>query len=140
MSDILKEGKFVWNEKYNIVKEIDDQHKQLFAIINKLIDEINSTPKQESVNKIITEILDYKNNHFATEEKYFHQFNYAGTEEHEAAHRYFSEQIIKINDKYLGDSVSLAFELIDFLENWLIMHLMTIDQKYKQCFLDHGLR
>jgi hemerythrin len=29
---------------------------------------------------------------------------------------------------------------MDFLEDWLIDHLMTVDQEYETCFKNHGLK
>ncbi len=35
--------------------------------------------------------------------------------------------------------MEMSFELIDFLEDWLIGHVKTSDQKYVQCFKDNRL-
>jgi hemerythrin len=133
-------SKLEWKDEYSVnVKEIDEQHKNLFRIINNLIEVIGHTPKEESVSEIIKEIVEYKIAHFGTEEKYFHQFNFEGTNEHEAAHQLFNKTIIQLQTKYKDDLISFAFALVDFMEDWLIGHLMDMDQKYKKCFNDHGL-
>lgn len=139
MENLLQSKMLVWDDKYNLVKKIDEQHKFLFEIINDLIREISSTPKEESVKAIIGKILEYKKVHFATEEKYFEEFNFEGAAEHKEEHRLFGEEVEKISAAHAGDYIGLAFALVDFLENWLITHLMSTDQKYKQCFIDHGL-
>ena len=36
--------------------------------------------------------------------------------------------------------IEFAFELVDFLEDWLINHLMIVDRKYIKCFHEHGLK
>ncbi len=133
--------KLVWKDEYSVgIKEIDNQHQVLFEIINQLIETINTTPSAEEVTKIIDNILKYKIAHFATEEKYFHQFNFEGTAEHEAAHRLFDQSVSKLREDYRDDVVGLAFALVDFLEDWLIGHLMGADKKYTQCFHDHGMQ
>ena len=45
-----------------------------------------------------------------------------------------------LKEKYPEPTIDFAFELVDFLEDWLINHLMTVDQKYVKCFHDHGLK
>ena len=75
-----------------------------------------------------------------TEEKYFKEFNYAGADEHIAKHKEFSENLAILQKKHEGDTLAFAFALVDFLEDWLINHLMTVDQQYKQCFKEHGLK
>lgn len=140
MNNSTSSNKLLWKDEYSVnVKEIDDQHKQLFDVINNLIQVINTTPKEETIKEIIGEIAKYKAAHFATEEKYFHQFNFAGTTEHEAAHKMFNQKVGEIQSSHTGDIIALAFALIDFLEDWLLEHLVNMDQKYKQCFKDNGL-
>lgn len=134
------ERKLLWKDEYSVnVKEIDDQHKQLFSIINTLIETIAATPKEEEIVAIINEIVSYKAAHFATEDKYFHEFNYEGTAEHEAAHERFNQKVTELQKTYAGNTLEFAFALIDFLEDWLLEHLMGMDQKYTKCFNEHGL-
>lgn len=138
MSD---EKKLEWNEKYSVdVVEIDEQHRQLFVIINQIIDAIGQNLTEENLTKIINSLLEYKKRHFETEEKYFKEFNYEGAEEHIAEHKKFSEKIGEFQKKYSYDTLTLTFRLVDFLEDWLIDHLMNVDQKYKDCFKAHGLK
>lgn len=133
-------GGLVWEDKYSVhIDEIDDQHKKMFEIINQLIEVINTNPDKKTITAIIGKIVAYKAEHFATEEKYFHQFNFEGTAEHEAAHHRFDQKVKDIQAKHGDDVVAFAFELVDFLEDWLIGHLMGMDQKYVECFESHGL-
>ena len=139
MDKLDEAGKLLWKDEYSVnVKEIDDQHKHLVGIINNLADTV-STPNKEIIENIIDQIIQYKTIHFATEEKYFHKFNYEGTKEHEARHHEFDQKIQEIRDQYNEDPASLAFALIDYLEDWFVTHLNLADHKYTKCFNDHGL-
>jgi hemerythrin len=130
----------LWKDEYGVgIKEIDEQHKQLVDLINVLMGVIRTIPKEEVLKGLIDNIIQYKIAHFATEEKYFHLFEYEGTVEHEAAHRVFDKEIKALQEKHSGDTIALAFALVDFLENWFIGHLNGADKKYVQCFHDHGL-
>ena len=134
------ESLIAWKDEYSVgVKEIDDQHKQLFVIINQLVEAIKTIPREDEIANIISKIVEYKIVHFATEEKYFHLFGFEGTDEHEEAHRAFNAKLIETQTAFKGDTMGFAFAAADFLEDWLIVHLMTMDQKYKQCFREHGL-
>lgn len=136
----LNSKKLIWKDEYNVdVKEIDEQHKKIFAAINDLIEIASLTPTKEKLMPIIEKLAEYKELHFATEEKYFHQFNFEGASEHEAEHRRFNETFIAIQSKYQENTTEFAFALLDFLEDWLIEHLIIMDQKYKKCFKEHGL-
>lgn len=133
-------GQLIWKDEYSVkVKEIDDQHKQLFEIINNLIKILNTTPKEETITEILGTIVAFKEIHFATEEKYFAQFHFEGAEEHIVAHKTFGEKVAAIQAEHQGDTIGFSFALVDFLEDWLIGHLMHMDQKYVECFAKNGL-
>lgn len=132
--------KLAWKDEYSVkVKEIDDQHKQLFEIINNLISILNTAPKEDKIVEIVKTIVTFKEVHFATEEKYFTQFHFEGASEHIAAHKTFGEKVAAIQLEHQGDTISFAFALVDFLEDWLIGHLMHMDQQYVECFAKNGL-
>lgn len=131
----------VWEDKYSVgVAEIDNQHKNLVAITNELFEAINSGITVEKINTIINSLVAFKAEHFATEEKYFKEFNYELTEEHILEHKRFNDTVVSLGKEYSHDVIAFAFKLVDFIEDWLIKHMMTDDQKYKQCFKDHGLK
>ncbi len=133
--------KLEWDDKYSVgVAQIDDQHKLIFSAINELFDVINTNDPEKYLKGVVDELLKYKNIHFATEEKYFEMFNYEGTKKHEERHKQFSEELEALIEKYPKYTMEFAFELVDFVENWLIDHIMNTDQKYKECFKSHGLK
>ena len=139
MSQLIQ--KLEWEDKYSVgVKIIDDQHRQMFDTINQLISAVSSSPTEEVVTNIISSLVEYKKFHFATEEKYFKEFNYEGAAEHIAQHQLFNDKLSALVEKCGADYMVLAFELVDFLEDWLIDHLLTVDQAYKECFQSHGLK
>jgi hemerythrin-like metal-binding protein len=133
--------KLLWEEKYSVgVEEIDNQHKRMFSTINELLDTINTNSTEESLGHIIESLVEYKKFHFATEEKYFKEFNFDGEEEHIQKHEEFNDRLNQLKEKYPKYTIEFAFELIDFLEDWLINHLMVVDQTYVKCFHEHGLK
>jgi hemerythrin len=130
-----------WNEKYSVgVLEIDNQHKIMFAILNGLVDLVGTTPTKEKIRGVIGQLLEYKKFHFKTEEEYFKQFNYERTEEHIAAHNTFNLKLEEFQAHDGEDALALAFDVIDYLEDWFVEHLLTADQGYVECFKAHGLK
>ncbi len=137
---MLIQNELPWKEEYSVhVRQIDEQHKGLLKFINELIIEINGVPDKEKVLGIINHIVRYKKEHFAIEEGYFKQFGFEGVEEHILAHRQFEMRLQSIQEKIGDDTIGFAFALIDFLEDWLIDHMLHMDHKYIQCFTEHGL-
>lgn len=132
---------FEWKEEYSVqVKEIDDQHKKLVELIFRLFTAIKKQTMQSELGDILNELIEYASYHFATEEKYFKKFDYEFTDEHIKAHRTFGEKMLELQKKHKNDEIKISFELIDFLEDWLLDHLMTTDHKYIECFTSHGLK
>ena len=133
--------KLNWEDKYSVgVEEIDNQHKHMFSVINELLDAISNNNPEEHLGHIIESLVKYKIFHFETEEKYFDQFNFDGAEEHRIKHQEFNKKLGELKEEFPEYNIEFAFKLIDFLEDWLINHLMVVDQKYVKCFHDHGLK
>jgi len=129
-----------WEDKYSVkVAEIDTQHKQMFEMINNLFRSLQEFKAPDQIQPIIKGFIDYANFHFATEEKYFTQFNYPQKDVHIQAHRMYSTRIQELLDNSTKDKVLVSTQLMDFVEDWWIQHVTGMDQKYAQFFNDHGL-
>jgi hemerythrin len=129
-----------WNDTYSVgVAEIDAQHRQYFAILNDLYEAVYGMKPKDVLSRIFDELIEYARVHFATEETYFDRFGYEGTAEHTAEHRKFLEKVTDMRTRYSQDRFELTRNLVEFMEDWLVEHLSTMDKKYVQCFHDHGL-
>ncbi len=129
-----------WDETYTIgVKEIDEQHHHFVSILNKLYEYINLGKKKEEMSAILGELIMHTELHFATEEKYFDEFNYELKDEHKALHKDLKEKVLEFHKQFLSGEKDITLELLDFLENWLLDHMANQDKKYIKCFHDHGL-
>lgn len=130
-----------WKEEYSVgVVEIDNQHKQLVESINQLETCMSEGKVKEDLMKILNELINFSLVHFSTEEKYFKEFNYVNTEEHIAIHNDFKNKVSDLYQKAKDNKLEISFELIDFLEDWLLEHLKEEDQKYVECFKNNGLK
>jgi hemerythrin len=133
-------NKFKWEEDYSVdIKEIDEHHKKFIGIIEKLSEGLNANLNEKVLEEILEELIEYGGFHFYTEEYYFDKFNYEFADEHKKAHSAFNEKIKEFQEKAKSDKMEVSFELIDYLENWLVGHIMNVDKKYTECFHEHGL-
>ncbi|RLD63501.1 MAG: hemerythrin [Bacteroidetes bacterium] len=130
----------LWNEKYNTgIKEIDDQHKVLVKILNRLYESFVDRTTNEKLKEVIQEMSKYTEYHFGAEEKYFKEFNYPNTDEHVAEHQSFVEKIKVFQKDMEEGKVSVTFQLMNFLRSWLIEHINGTDKKYISLFKEKGL-
>lgn len=135
------ENAFEWSEEYSVHNTlIDEQHKQLFKIIYELFAAIKSQSTKEKIGEILTKLIEYAGYHFATEEKYFKLFDYENADEHIQEHEKFADKMQELQKRYVSHEAEVSFELIDFLEDWLVDHIHDADQKYVECFTSHGLK
>ena len=136
--------KLEWKEEYSVkVKELDEQHKKLFGFLNAMDELIkNNGPKDEAL-KLLDGLNDYADYHFKTEEKYFDQFDYAESDKHKKSHNIYKIKIGEFREKIEKvDNIAMTgflFEVLDFLEDWWVNHILDEDQKYIKAFTDNGL-
>lgn len=129
-----------WITKFNLgINEIDDQHKRLIEIMNKLCNAINTGDEAEAISGIIKEMWDYAHYHFALEEKYFDEFHYEKAEAHIAWHREFMKKVETLAKEYDEGKKSVSIDALSFLGGWFIDHTQTFDREYVPTFRAHGL-
>lgn len=137
MTDLI-----TWKEAYNLdISEIDPQHQKLIGIINKLYGAMQASTEKAEMKTILSELADYADYHFSTEERHFEEFNYIDKIEHTKSHDAYKEKIAQFSKAYeSNDSNTLPFDLIDYLGGWWTGHILGEDRKYVECFHEHGLK
>jgi len=133
--------KIEWKEEYSVgIQEIDDQHKYFISLLNDLYSAIAANKGREELKLLFQYVSDYAEKHFATEEKYFEEFNYEGAEDHKEKHQQMRDEIKRIESMEDGKEIDFYGNLVYFLKDWLEDHLAQMDQKYEECFRAHGLK
>lgn len=132
-----------WEDKFSIgIVEIDEQHKKMLSIINKLYsllkEKNNDNP--EEMAAIIQEMVDYAVYHFQTEEKYFALFNYEKSGEHIEIHNQYRTKIEDWHKRYSETRDSAVFfEISTYLHDWWIWHINNTDRDYAPLLKEHGV-
>jgi hemerythrin len=133
-------GSLVWKDEYSVnVELIDAQHKMFVGIINELYSAIMEKKGKDILDNVFKQLVAYTQFHFQTEERYFDEFHYEGAAAHKAAHKALIDQVADLQ-KQENNIMENPFELMDFLEDWLIEHIMGMDKLYGPCFNEHGLK
>jgi hemerythrin len=121
---------FHWKTDYEVgIAIIDDQHKVLVHLINKLHHLIETTLEQASFEALLQELFDYTRYHFTTEEQLMEDAGYPNDEieRHKKQHQRF---VVELN----GTQTDLetltkddAVIIQNFLVNWLKNHILKVD-------------
>lgn len=122
-----------WKEEYSIgVEMIDEQHKHLFAIGNRIYDLLENYILEDKYDKIILiidELKQYTKYHFGSEEQYMLQIKYPKYFSQKVEHDDFISKLEEVEfkdidenqDKYLRD-------LLTFVFNWILEHILKKDK------------
>ena len=124
-----------WNEEMSVHnEEIDAQHKKLIFILNNLQVAVAERQNREVLSKIIEELVDYTQYHFSTEDKYFHLLKPELAEKHKKEHRDFVNKIKEFKEGYQSGRMLLSIDILEFLNDWFVNHILGIDQTYSHLF------
>ena len=127
----------MWKESYNIgVPSVDEQHRQLFDMVEGLFGIINAnaTNIKDECNKAIVFLKDYVVKHFNDEEAYLVSVNYEELDKHKLIHRDFVNTVLDYENKMVESDYDLATikQFSGMLATWLIYHVAGEDRKYTE--------
>ena len=123
-----------WQKAYSINNdEIDAQHRKLFNIINRLKSMSYEHYDVESAYTLVAELANYTRYHFATEEKYMGFIQYKDIIRHKIEHKYFEMRMSDLNLTGYRYYPELLRFLINFLGDWLLLHISEEDRKIGYC-------
>lgn len=135
-------AKIVWDNSLSInVGLIDDQHKMWIEKLNKVSEAVDKHEGPHQIVQTLGFLIDYTKLHFATEEKHMEANNYPDFGAHKKMHE---ELTITLNDLVRdydeeGATHMLADYLNNFLSNWLINHIKSVDLKFGAYLKEKGI-
>jgi hemerythrin-like metal-binding protein len=125
--DSDKEGMH-WIPEYSVGnKEMDEQHKALFTMINEFFHE----DSEQAVVSLFNSLTTYVDLHFTAEESLLRQINYPDTAEHIKKHNELRDKFHLLEQKLENYNVDLHHKISTFLYNWLTSHILKSDMDYK---------
>lgn len=125
-----------WRDEYSIgVEMIDEQHKHLFEIGNRIYDLLENyllADKYDKIVAVVQELSDYTKYHFKTEEDYMIQIKYPKYFSQKVEHDDFIQKIEEIDltdidkdqDKHIRDILTFVF-------HWVLEHILKKDKLIK---------
>ncbi len=132
---------FDWDEKYSVgVQSIDNQHKEIFGHLKKLLEAMKKGQADTVTYQIILGLEQYACIHFQKEEFFFHRFNFSGAAEHIKEHQLFIEKVALIKEEIKSGKMVPTFTLLTFLKDWIEHHILVVDKQYSKCFQENGLK
>ena len=121
------------------IEEVDEQHRQLFAILNRLHAAVTQGREQETLLGIMDELVEHALDHFQTEERLYLEHDYPGRQEHKNVHDALAATALELQGQLRDGSATLDIELLDFLHDWLMGHTMGLDKEMGKFFNARGV-
>lgn len=136
MTEVL----FQWSDDYSVgVEEIDAQHKELVRLLNSLHQAIHERHGSDACRRILDELTDYTRVHFAVEESLMRISGYPDFANHKKIHTTLIQQIHDLQVKLDSGAAKISFELLHFLKNWLMVHIVEADKLFGHHFAQSGI-
>ncbi|WP_251862478.1 bacteriohemerythrin [Clostridium sp. Marseille-Q2269] len=127
---------FKWKDSYSCnIRQIDEQHKKLFELANKIYSIVLLDDKYDHFDEIVGTIRtlkEYTVFHFSYEEEVMRKYEYGDVDNHKIEHEAFIKKISSINEEKIDEKQkSFLMDLLEFVVNWIENHILKSDLKYK---------
>ena len=124
---------FPWNSNFETnIPKIDEQHKQLVHLLNRLAAHLAHRADSIELGKVFDELAAYADYHFKTEEEIWQPYfaHDAWFVSHQHTHQSF---ITHVMDLKAGESEKPLDEVVEdilkFLTHWLAYHILDSDKR-----------
>lgn len=119
-------------EYYTGIDFIDEEHKKLFEIANRVYDLLMNEfipDKYDYILEVVNELKDYAKYHFDHEEEYMTNIKYKRYLSQKVAHDDFIEKINQYDSEIIDEKQKESLlELLEFLTTWLVEHIYRQDK------------
>jgi hemerythrin len=131
---------FAWKEEYSVgVREIDEQHKRLVAMVNDIHVALAAGKGKDILGEILEKLIAYTQSHFVSEEALMAKYDYADLPSHKVAHVKMTKKVLELYKEFAQSDVKHSIEVARFLQQWLNKHILETDMKYSSLLKKKGV-
>ncbi len=126
---------YKWSDEYSVGNAVlDNEHKQLFNILNELYTAFMNHETMEKLGGILSDLHNYTIYHFSHEEELLKERNHPLSLEHIRLHKDFIGKVASFKEKHENGLTVVQYEMMNFLNKWLIEHIQGTDKDYSVAF------
>lgn len=122
------------------VNSMDEQHKKLIALINELYRAVKTGKTNEILGECLDNLINYTATHFKSEEELFSSHGWPESNGHKEIHKNLVGQVLDFKKSFEAEEITIGFDLLKFLKDWLIHHIMDEDKGYGRYLNVKGVR
>jgi len=132
---------FRWDAAYSVnIAILDTQHRNLVNMINELHQAMGEGSGKDKLAQILSDLVKYTQGHFATEERLMQSHGYPDFPAHKAEHDRLTGTVMDFQRRFLSNEAGLSIEVMEFLRDWLVKHIMGSDKEYSPFLNAQGVR
>lgn len=122
---------FKWKNDFSVgIKELDDQHRSFFEILNRLGEVAGGKKGMDAVGHVLQELKEYSRHHFIEEENWLKIIGFPGLPHQKQQHAFFIAQVADLQEKFSKGDGNIPVSTLEFLRDWLLSHILESDKKY----------
>ena len=131
---------FSWKNDYSVkVGSIDSDHQKLFDIINSLFTAMSKGEGRQVISGLVKELQSYTIYHFNREETFFRVTSYPNAANHLEQHKIFVSKVKEYKEKVDKGNNNFSPEMLAYLKDWLLNHILVTDKAYSDHFTKNGI-
>jgi hemerythrin len=135
MTIILNNPIAYWQTEYETGnKKVDEQHQEIFGIVNALHDAVVTKTDVEILERILHHLASHTVEHFKTEEALMLTVDYPDYDRHKLTHDLLLSKVANLLRKVSDRDIEMTTDITQFLTDWLAHHIQGEDQKMIQFF------
>lgn len=125
-----------WSDEYITGIDLcDEQHKELFRILDRCIDlskQSKYLDRSDEILQVIDELINYTIYHFDEEEKFMLEMGYKKFFSHKVQHDTFIKQIKEFEASLSDENEEEQIrEILKYILDWISEHILIIDKNIK---------
>jgi hemerythrin len=123
-----------WKTEYRVgIFKIDEQHQDIFKILNELATAIEEDKNRKTLSYILSDVVKHFSYHFTSEEIYLK--SHPDFDDHHQKHGELTEKILDFEKQSRKNTAFNFSDVLDFLNDWLKNHILETDIEYFQYVL-----
>ena len=131
---------FPWLPAYNVgIAVIDEQHRRLVDLINQLHEALLKRQSKAVMGRILAQLTNYTEVHFAFEEDLMSRYDYPGYHSHKRVHEEMRAKVLALAYDQAAGRVVISLQVMEFLKEWLSSHILGTDQLYRAFLRQEGV-
>lgn len=128
-----------WRPEFDVgVEEVNRQHQRLISIANELHRLSLRDDDEYGIKRVIGALANYTRTHFRYEELLLERHGYGDLVEHKRKHAKLIADVLNFG-KRVERGEPVVDELLEFVKNWLVNHILKSDMAYRDHLNSRGV-